>query len=366
MKQKIVSLALSVLLCVGLTSPAFAAESDFQLSDTGAVLKEYIGPGGDVTIPSTVTWIGGSAFGSCTNLTSVTIPSSVTVIDIAAFSGCTNLTSVTIPSSVTMIDIGAFSGCTGLTDVTISGIDTHFDPATVFTGCTSLTTINIPKNHEQYLLHNGVLFAAADPVLKYCPGGWQGEYTVPADVLKIDDFAFAVCTNLTSVSIPGSVTEIGVNAFGDCTSLTSVNIPDSVTLIERGAFDGCTGLTNVTIPKSCKVEKNAFRGTPYQAKKDMFRNILIGTTILVIFVIAAVVLVLKRKKTAVETADVPPMQKVQLPKSTISPECPQTVPTVKKTLPASGPKFCPNCGKPLTPGVKFCPECGKPLNGGEG
>ena len=177
MKQKIVSLALLVLLCLGLASSVLAAESDFPIEH--GILKKYTGPGGDVTIPS-----------------------GVTEIYYGAFHGCTGLTSVTIPSNVIGIDTGAFALCTSLTSVTISGIDTHFDPATVFTGCTSLTTINIPKNHEQYLLHNGVLFAAADPVLKYCPGGWQGEYTVPADVLKIDDLAFACCTNLTSVSIP--------------------------------------------------------------------------------------------------------------------------------------------------------------------
>ena len=51
---------------------------------------------GDYTIPSDVTSIGGYAFRSCTNLTSVTIPSSVTSIGAAAFYGCTGLTSVTI------------------------------------------------------------------------------------------------------------------------------------------------------------------------------------------------------------------------------------------------------------------------------
>ena len=52
---------------------------------------------GSVTIPNSVTSIGGSAFSNCTKLTSVTIPSSVTTIDRYAFNGCTKLTSVTIP-----------------------------------------------------------------------------------------------------------------------------------------------------------------------------------------------------------------------------------------------------------------------------
>lgn len=29
--------------------------------------------------------------------------------------------------------------------------------------------------------------------------------------------------------------------------------------------------------------------------------------------------------------------------------------------PAAGPKFCSQCGKPVTPGAKFCAECGSPL-----
>lgn len=76
----------------------------------------------------------------------------------------------------------------------------------------------------------------------------------------------------------------------------------------------------------------------------------------------AAVLVVKKKKPSAETANVPPAQKAQPPRPATPPERPP----VRETPPASGPKFCPNCGKPLIPGVKFCPECGKPVNGGEG
>ena len=49
------------------------------------------------------------------SLTSITIPNSVTTIGGSAFYGCTGLTSVTIPNSVTSIGGYAFSGCTNLT-----------------------------------------------------------------------------------------------------------------------------------------------------------------------------------------------------------------------------------------------------------
>jgi hypothetical protein len=69
-----------------------------------------------VTIPNSVTSIGGGAFAS-TNLTSVTIPDSVTSIGEGAFYVCTGLTSVTIPNSVTEIGRDAFF-CENLTSVT--------------------------------------------------------------------------------------------------------------------------------------------------------------------------------------------------------------------------------------------------------
>ena len=47
----------------------------------------------------------------------MTIPNSVTNIGGYAFNGCTGLTCVTIPDSVTSIGGGAFFGCTGLTEI---------------------------------------------------------------------------------------------------------------------------------------------------------------------------------------------------------------------------------------------------------
>ena len=57
----------------------------------------------------------------CTNLTSVTIPGSVTSIGGAAFENCTNLTSVMISNAVTGIGDYAFDNCTRLTSVYFGG-----------------------------------------------------------------------------------------------------------------------------------------------------------------------------------------------------------------------------------------------------
>jgi len=88
-------------------------------------IRKYIGPGGPVTIPSTindlpVASIGGEAFQMCTSLTSVTIPDSVTNIGVAAFCDCSRLTNVMIGNSVTSIGGYAFSSCTNVTSIKVN------------------------------------------------------------------------------------------------------------------------------------------------------------------------------------------------------------------------------------------------------
>ncbi len=69
-------------------------------------------------------------------------------------------------------------------------------------------------------------------------------------VVGVNNYAFANCTSINSVTIPSGVTSIGIYAFRDCTSLESISIPSSVTIIDSAAFSGCTNLKTITIPSS--------------------------------------------------------------------------------------------------------------------
>ena len=221
-----------------------------------------------VTIPNSVTRIGNGAFDWCTGLTSITIPNSVMGIGNSAFSGCTGLTSITIGNSVISIGNGAFYGCTGLTSVTIPDSVVIIDKR-AFNECTSLTSVTIGNS----------VASIGESAFGMCTG--LTSITIPSSVTNIGDGAFDSCYGLQSLSVvegntiyhsqndciietksktlivgcknsiiptDGSLTSIGSGAFSGCGGLTNVTIPEGVTSIGSGAFFFCVGLTSVTIP----------------------------------------------------------------------------------------------------------------------
>lgn len=72
--------------------------------------------------------------------------------------------------------------------------------------------------------------------------------TLPAAITAVPDKCFNDCTKLLTVDYKGEVTTIGERAFEGCKSLTKAPIPAAVTALGASAFTGCTALTDVTIP----------------------------------------------------------------------------------------------------------------------
>ncbi len=69
------------------------------------------------------------------------------------------------------------------------------------------------------------------------------------NVTEIEDGAFNMCRNLTSVTLPEGLASIGVYAFAQCTSLSGITIPKSVTRIDQCAFQYCSSLTEIILPE---------------------------------------------------------------------------------------------------------------------
>ncbi len=205
-----------------------------------------------VTIPESVTSIGGSAFGNCGNLkdvyiediaawcnidfgassanplcyaknlylngelvTELVIPEGVTEIKSYAFYKCTFLTNVTIPDSVTSIGYDAFYGCSNLSSVYISDL-------------ASWCNIDFMKEYSNPLCYGENL---------YLNGNLVTDIVIPEGISKIKKYAFYNCGSLTSAKIPNGVMVIEKYAFYNCNSLESVTIPGSVISIGYAAFE---------------------------------------------------------------------------------------------------------------------------------
>ena len=234
-----------------------------------------------ITIPHTLTHIGGGMFDGCNNLVSIIIPDNVTIIDSSAFARCSNLVTINLPSDLTIISGGLFSDCNNLTSVNIpnkvsligesafqncSSLTTINLPNSVtdiygwaFAGCSNLTDINIPngvKKIWQYAFQECSSLTTLhlpDSISEIMFDAFHGcshlvSINIPNGITYIGGWTFAKCYSLTSINIPDSVTSIKQNAFQECSSLTSISIPGSVTSIEEMAFSSCSGLTSITIP----------------------------------------------------------------------------------------------------------------------
>ncbi len=182
-----------------------------------------------------VTEIGYNAFISrrWKELKYVNIPSSIEFIGDSAFAGC-DLEHIEIPSSVTYIGSDAFNYCT------------------------KLTAINVDTDNMKYSSDFGILYDKEKETINLVPCGVKGNFVIPSSVKKIGDYAFYNCDGLTSIEIPSSVNYIGYQAFYNCDSLTTIEIPSSVNYIEWDAFHGCNNL-DVVIDNSKDKFENVFR-----------------------------------------------------------------------------------------------------------
>ena len=222
------------------------------------------------------------------------IPEGVSAIGDYLFYNCPNLTNVIIPASVKYIGEEAFYNSDNIEVIEFNGlppstVGENVFPSTVGTykrefheGWEAVidSSNNSWKNltMEEYVpLETIVTYYDGSTKSFLIEGDLVGRsygsyYTTLIDnvqnakeirigkaVTSIDNYAFAYCSKLTSITIPSTVTTIGFSVFLYCSKLTSVTIPPSVTSIKNYAFAGCTGLTSVTIPESVTwIGKKAF------------------------------------------------------------------------------------------------------------
>ena len=277
-----------------------------------------------VTIPDHITKIEAGTFAGCSNLMEVNLPEGLSAIYDGAFERCA-LKRFQIPAGVTYIGNHTLSGCP-LEEITVSGENENFvmhdqvlytadqtelivalptlggtyavlDGVTVLHGgafqnctdlsvlllpasvealnvgdfysCTSLRSIQVAEGCRKYRSDNGILISLEYESIMCCPQKFQGSYTVPQDVTRINSGAFRNCTGLTDIYIHGEIMSLGSYAFMGCTNLREVTIEENTSdwaeyahlVLSGGLFGDCTSLTSLYIPASVKeIETRAFEG----------------------------------------------------------------------------------------------------------
>ena len=144
--------------------------------------------------------------------------------------------------------------------------------------CSKLTGMSIPKGVTEIgdfgLAGNGLTAVTLPDGLQSLGRGAFDtctsltNTTLPAAITAVPGKCFANCTKLLNVKYAGTVTAIGERAFEGCKSLTAAPIPETVTELGASAFTGCTALTDVTLPAGVTaIPDGCFQGCT--ALKDM-------------------------------------------------------------------------------------------------
>ena len=141
---------------------------NYKRDENGNYIRIYYGSNlKKVTLPSTLTYLGYSAFYNCRNLVEVNIPEGLTTIESSTFAYCSALKSITLPATIKRINSEAFKN-------------------------SGLTSLELPEG-----------------------------------VNYIGSYAFGNCDSLISVILPSSVNSI-CYPFNDCNYLTSITVKSIV------------------------------------------------------------------------------------------------------------------------------------------
>ena len=251
--------------------------------------------------PAGAAGVDAGVFKGCTTLEHITFPSGIEFIGYETFKDCVNLATVNFANSfdsLTTICGYAFSGCTGLETVELDGDGLYVDRC-AFQDCTLLTTLTLGPGVSQVdefafayttRLEAFVNNSSADIdetafigsgyyknmpfsfITRYdggltvigntgvCPaqinaGDW------PAGIVAIYRMSFTFNDDLRAVEFPASLQRIDESAFACCTNLVSITFPaDGSLAIDHNAFALCTKLQNITLRGDLMVCPDAFAG----------------------------------------------------------------------------------------------------------
>lgn len=208
-------------------------------------------------LPSSLKYIGISAFNGCSNLKTLKIPQYVEYIGEEAFSGCYNLSSILVSDRLLTIGKNAFKYTEWHKDFEREEVSTEIvaeemaeeyalpadsseqpvtEPETTIQGSNCQVVDNL-------IYIGSVLYGYKESI----PYGT--EIVVREGTKGIAESAFSGCSGIVSVKLPDSMVCIGKQAFENCRGLEHINFPKNLKMIGNKAFNSCNILDHSSLPE---------------------------------------------------------------------------------------------------------------------
>lgn len=170
------------------------------------------------------------------------------VVGKAMLASCEKLRRIVLPLQTTKIEADAFRNCSSLHTIEVPTLVESIETSA---GCTALTEINVQAGNSHYSSKDGVLLSGDGKRILWFPMGKGGEYTLPATVTTVGDYAFRNC-RIETFHFADGLTSIGKYAFYN-SSVKEVSLPSTVKQIPTGLFQKCADLTTVHLGKNTEM-----------------------------------------------------------------------------------------------------------------
>ncbi len=242
-----------------------------------------------LTLEPGVQYLGNSATYKMTALEKLTLPEGFGALEDANFNGCPKLTEVTLPSTLAYIGDSCFSFDNALRTVTFTGPAPAVDVG-AFRSLPADFTVLVPEGWEEVYRATlpegltirssgqGIVLPGETPAEEFdfdTSTGWILKYlghaaavNVPAEidgvpVTDIFDYAFEDADNTYQLTLPEGITVIPDSAFASMNSLERVILPAGLKKIDREAFKYC-GMAELLLPASLEtVAGRAFASSKF-------------------------------------------------------------------------------------------------------
>ena len=215
-----------------------------------------------LVIPSGVTTISESGFGSLTHIKKIILPKSITTVEKNAFLGTHNLKKIILPpASVIFNATDIFNQSSTYTNKIPEG--TTMVANSLFRGSYNFTKIKLPST----------LTRLGTYAFTECYSLLEVEFS-PINSLTVDGYAFKNCGNLRKVTFPQNCAMTNcTEMFRGCNNLEEINLPNGFTKADSYFLGNCYSLSSLVIPSTLtSIQANAFNNCYGMAYYD-FSNL---------------------------------------------------------------------------------------------